>query len=384
MKSIFKTYCFVFTVSIIVSTVLFAAGDRAKGDILVGAYYYPWYKSGFKFAGIPVEQSNWDSAVRCHLTPEQTPKLGLYDSDKPSVISDHIAQSIRGGIDFWAISWWGPKSNSDNIFRDKILTNPDASKLKYAVFYESTGRLGSLLQPGYINFLPDIKYVAENYFDNPNYLRIDGRPVIFIYLSREYFRSKADDQLIKLRKMYPDIYIVGDDVFGEYYRAQYALQFDAVTSCDVYGQSLKVEGPTQDAVKLLAKIYSQAQSAANTVGTGFVPAVTPGYNDRAVRKGNIPIARYFRGVADSKEGDIFRAMLKDAGLPFVDPRAGNMLMVTSFNEWLEDTQIEATSAGSAPTAQDDSGSHSHYTKNYIYTDYGYLYLDILAEMTSEK
>ena len=384
MKRIVTTYCLALITVLFVANVLFAAETAPKDDILVGAYYYPWYKSGYKVAGLPIQQSNWDSALRTHLTPSQTPKLGLYDSDEEYVISAHIAQSIRGGIDFWAVSWWGPKSNTDNVFRSEILTNPNASKLKYAILYESTGRLGSLLKPGYINFLPDIKYAADNYFDNPNYLRIDGRPVIFIYLTRDYFRLKADDQILKLRQMYPDIYIIADDVFGPNYRAQYALQFDAVTSYDVYGQSLQQKGPTREAVALLKDIYTQAKTAANAVGTGFVPAVTPGFNDRAVRKGHMPGPRYFRNEPDSKEGDIFRAMLHDAGVPLVDPMAGNMLMVTSFNEWLEDTQIEATSAASAPTSQDDSDSGSHYTKKITYQDYGFLYLDILCELTSSK
>jgi hypothetical protein len=32
-------------------------------------------------------------------------------------------------------------------------------------------------------------YLKEHYFDHPYYLKIDGKPVIFVYLTREYFRN---------------------------------------------------------------------------------------------------------------------------------------------------------------------------------------------------
>ena len=74
-----------------------------------------------------------------------------------------------------------------------------------------------------------------------------------------------------------------------------------------------------------------------------MPAIAPGYNDRAVRKGNPGRSRYFDDVKESKEGDLFRSMIKDVAMPLTDPKAKNMIMVTSFNEWYEDTQIEPTS-----------------------------------------
>ncbi|MCU0858061.1 MAG: hypothetical protein MUC65_06630, partial [Pontiellaceae bacterium] len=83
-----------------------------------------------------------------------------------------------------------------------------------------------------------------------------------------------------------------------------------------------------------------------------------------------------------KEGDVFRAMIRRAALPAMDSSCGNLIMVTSFNEWYEDSQIEAT-AGTAPaSAADDSESGTYYTGGETYVDYGCLYLDILKEETS--
>jgi hypothetical protein len=54
-------------------------------------------------------------------------------------------------------------------------------------------------------------------------------------------------------------------------------------------------------------------------------------------------------------------------------------MITSFNEWYEDSQIEATAGTSPATSDDDSSSGNNYTGGQRYADYGYLYLDLLRE-----
>jgi hypothetical protein len=50
-------------------------------------------------------------------------------------------------------------------------------------------------------------------------------------------------------------------------------------------------------------------------GAAFIPTVAPGYNDTAVRSGHPGRARYFSDIADSQEGDIFRAMIADGAEP---------------------------------------------------------------------
>jgi hypothetical protein len=80
-----------------------------------------------------------------------------------------------------------------------------------------------------------------------------------------------------------------------------------------------------------------------------MPTIAPGYNDTAVRKGHPGRARYFTDVEDSREGDVFREMIRQAALPNLDSTCDRMMLVTSFNEWFEDSQIEPTK-GTAPKA----------------------------------
>ena len=95
---------------------------------VVGVYYYPWYRGPDRDRG-----RQWTRVMRQHLKVPQEPAVGLHRSDDPRVIGAHIAQSLRGGIDFWAVSWWGPDQICDDNLRQAILPHPDAHKLKYAI-----------------------------------------------------------------------------------------------------------------------------------------------------------------------------------------------------------------------------------------------------------
>ena len=263
--------------------------------------------------------------------------------------------------------------------REHILTHPGAGKLKYALLYESTGRLGSMQEPRYDKLVSDFTYMKEHYFDHPTYLKIDEKPVVFIYLTRVYFRDRGLEELATLRKEYPNLYLVGDDVFGGRYHERHARLWDAVTAYDIYGQSMQGKGATKAALKDLHSHYANAKEIANEVGTAFIPGIAPGYNDRAVRKGHPGRARYFKDQPESKEGDVFRAMIQDIAIPLADTEANRTIMVTSFNEWYEDTQIEATTGKQATSSKDDSESGNFYTEDDRYVDYGSLYLDILRK-----
>jgi hypothetical protein len=361
------------------SWLLAASTTHIAGAVpLVGAYYYPWYGT---FSG----GHSWNDTLRAKLVPAQPPALGDYNSRIATTISGQIDESHRGNINFWATSWWGPGSAEDTTFRSFVLANARASELKYAIHYESTGRLGDINNPNFTNLVPDFRYLAQNYFKNPNYLTFGGRPVVFIYLTRAYFNTQAArDAVANLRQtissqygMNP--YLVGDDVFPGQTNASRAALWDAITDFDVYGSALQSNGSTTAGVSALANQYQAAKLTAQSAGVGFVPAVSPGFNDSAVRSGHPAAPRYLTDVPGASEGSLFSAELNQAALPNLDPVANNMLMVSTFNEWHEDTQIEPTIAAGA-TSSDVSG-HGTFAQGYNYNGYGNLYLDLLKAAT---
>ena len=347
--------------------------DLGASEVMVGAYYYPWYGPG-------THQTS--QAVRSRLKPAHDVPLGNYDSLSPAAITRHIAYSQQANIRLWASSWWGPDNRTDKAF-SVILNHPDAKHLKYAILYETTGRLGDRKNPNYQRLISDFQYLQKNYFSHPNYFRIDDKPVVFIYVTRVYFRNpKGAEVIADLRKALPELYLIGDEIFNAHSTSEHVGLWDAVTAYDVYGQTLKPTKNSRKAIPLLESIYDNAQKSASAAGTAFVPFVTPGFNDRIIRD-NPASPRYFADDKDSQEGDIFRTMLQKA-VQRVDPKASNLLMVTSFNEWHEDTQIEPTAGTNGTTTQDDSETGTSYTQGYKFYDYGDLYLNILREETTQQ
>jgi glycoprotein endo-alpha-1,2-mannosidase len=355
------------------------APSARPADVVVGAYYYPWYGS---FAG----GHDLGQSVRGHLVPPQGPEIGPYSSRAAETIAAHIDQSHRGNIDFWAVSWWGPQSSDDVTFRESILKHPRRGELKYAVHYESTGRLGDPSNPSFNNLVPDFRHLAGHYFGDPNYLKLDGRPVVFLYVTRAYFNSQvARDAVAELRAAMKaefnlNPYLVGDDLFTGGVERNRARLWDAITDFDVYGTVLQRKGSTAAALAELAKVYDDARAAIAPVRIAFIPTASPGFNDKGVRGGHPPAPRYLVDDAKPRAGDLFARMLREVVVPRVDPKADNILMINSFNEWHEDTQIEPA-ASAARTSVDDSGK-DRFTAGYFYEGYGDKYLKILRAATT--
>jgi hypothetical protein len=374
MKSFFNHRCQMLCLA---HALISLSATVAAGDPLVGAYYYPWY--GSFSGGHSVNQS-----LRGHLVPPQPPVLGAYSNRNSDTIASHIDQSHRGNIDFWALSWWGPQSAENTTIRTSILNHPRRAELRYAIHYESTGRLGAFANPNFNNLIPDFRYLATNYFQDPNYLKIDGRPVVFMYVTRAYFNSQASrDAVASLRtaiqaEFHVDPFIVGDDLFGSV-NLQRAMLWDAITDFDVYGTSMQSQGSTSAALSHLTGVYDGALQSLAPTNVAFIPTASPGFNDSGVRTGHPAAPRYMEDDPNSKEGDVFARMLNEVVVPRTDPRADDILMINSFNEWHEDTQIEPTIVARRTNA-DDSGTQ-RYTEGHFYEGYGNLYLDILATAT---
>jgi hypothetical protein len=347
-------------------------------NITVGAYYYPWHSDDFH---------RGQGYLREQLATVQKPSLGEYDDSDPATIAQHLAWSRQANIRLWVTSWWGEGSREDITTKEVILNHPDLKNHKIALFYETTGRIKQSEEFSTHRVVPDIEYLCEKYFDHPNYFRIDGRPVLFIYLTRKLAAIGNLDTVIDLMKQTArnkghDVFVVGDQVFGrapnifadEVYTPFETL--DAATNYDVYGSMGALGGYAgEDAVKENYQKMLKWREIAHRHQCAFIPAASPGYNDLGVRpeKKHSPLSRQL--TADDKPGSLFKAALREAR-NLVDAKVDNLLMVNSFNEWHEDTQIEPASGGST-TKPDD------LTYGLEYHGYGELYLNILREQTKD-
>lgn len=387
-----------FIVLLFLSSVFFCPGcsspsspgpsaPRWDQKILLGAYYYLWYPG------------NWgEGYLNGRLTPPQWPALGQYESSDLKTIEQHIAWSSQYGIHFWAVSWWPDQPQLDGILREKILKAKNTEDIKFCIFYETAG-LG--LVDDRITFtsdktkkmISDFKYLAQTYFSHPSYLKINGRPVVVIYLTRT-FDGQYPEAISGLRKSLKELgfdpFLVGDEIFWYVIRTaplspspnpnrDRIRLFDGITAYNMYNWAKPKQMGYGNASTFLSDVhdlYGQYKSALGKEGS-LIPSIIPGYNDRGVRLSDKHPAIPRQFAPGAEEGSFFKEALKRTVLPFIDPHIP-MALITSFNEWNEGTQIEPT-VESNPTRQDRSPSKTEYTQGYAYGGYGEKYLSILQD-----
>lgn len=295
--------------------------------LLVGAYYYPWYGS---------DGRHWREGYR------GIPRLGEYDSADEGIIDRHVTWASEHGLDFFAVSWWGRDSYEDRVAQGPLLRALEGHSFRFAMLYEAPGLLGLHhdrieLDDQAVDLLSaDWTYLAATYFNHPNYLKIDGRPVLFVYLTRA-FAGSVDEALVQVRaavagKTGLDPFLIGDEVYWHAPSSQRILPYDGITAYNMHTSVAGIATGFEGKVRARYELWEQTAEAE---GVAFVPGVIPGFDDLAVR----PEAAH---PVIPRSPELFAAQLQDAlGLASGPAR---IVMITSWNEWHEDTSIEPSEA----------------------------------------
>lgn len=377
---------------------------------LVGAYYYMWNPENLIAGG----------SLREHLVPPQRPPFGLIDSNKTSTATRDIANAHKAGIDFFAIDWWpyDPAFSGRNYLTadaamKEFLAAPDLHEMKFAMFYETwnlgfdAGRESTPVSTqAELHFDSDMLALAKDYFSNPSYLHIEGRPVVYLYLTRTLTGDVAGmiggARAYLEQHGYADPFFIGDEVYWRVTpqiqvpntpvftglpQLGRILQFDAVTAYTLYyGDPQQANGPASDSTgypgtthiaadqRFLLTLYRNATD--NKVPV--LPVVQPGFNDRGFRLTTNHPAQPRQWLAGDGPSSTLDQMLRCVAIPEVDP-ALPIVMVTSWDDWNEDTGIEPIPG--TPTTKDDSPSGTAYTQGYQYGGEGTSEVRTLARDT---
>jgi glycoprotein endo-alpha-1,2-mannosidase len=325
----------------------------------ISVYYYPWYSG-----------TNWNSNnfLRGKTRMDIPPLIGTYDNVVNKVsVKQHIEWSTNFGIDNWITSWWGPDSYQSNAILKNIMPNLVGTKVTFCLFYETGGFYEGRWNFGASEvqmFYDHIKYMNDNFFSHPNYWKINGRPVVVVYLSRNMTGSYVE-ALTKVRKDF-NVFLVGDDFHFGPAEPDRHKNWDAITIYNSHGLKTYDGYPAATGfIEGARQNFRKHKQAIAPYATKLISNVIPGYNDRAVRlaSNNYPIPR--RVHADSAEGSTFNQMLA-MGIQEGDSSLGTA--ICSWNEWWEDSEIEPTVI-SPPTNKDGTTDFA-YSKGYQYEGYG--------------
>ncbi|MFL5789874.1 MAG: DNRLRE domain-containing protein, partial [Actinomycetota bacterium] len=137
-------------------------GDVQPSLPIRAAFYYPWFPETWG--------PSTDRFTNYH------PSLGWYDSSNVGVVSEHIAAMQYGGIQAGIASWWGQGSKTDQRI-PTLLRAADGTTFRWSLYYEPEAQG----DPTVSQLHDDLTYIVNHYGNDPSFLRIDGRPVVFVY-----------------------------------------------------------------------------------------------------------------------------------------------------------------------------------------------------------
>ena len=313
---------------------------------MVGANYYVWY-----------------DAVRWKDGITDTP-LDWYDSSNPEVIDQHILWASEAGIDFFLVEWCGEKdSDTDKVFK-QLLNSQYADKMKFAIFYDAAINLDPHFDHRSTHnfnddwdenrtkgdkFVDDMNYLADAYFNHPNYLKLDGKPFVAFYPVAGW--SDAEPYLVEFESNMEtigyDVYAVADvmgwdDNYDNW--SFWKTYFDAITGGIMHCQAVIDDPNRKDFLDELEDRITQYRIEALKQGMGFIPPVMAGFDNRDPN--NTPIPRDNGGTMRRSWG---------IAISNLDNKY-NIVNVVTFNEWHEGSEIEPSE------------------------EYGMFYLNLLKEL----
>jgi hypothetical protein len=274
-----------------------APAPQAATPVVRAAFYYPWYPDAWNQSGVdPFSQYQ--------------PSDGYYSSADPTVVKQQIAAMQYGNLDAGIISWWGQGSQEDSVVPTDLAA-ADGTGFKWSLYYEPEG----YGDPSVAQIQSDLTYIKQRYASNPNYLTIDGKPVIFVYagpndgcaMANRWLQANATEGFYTVLKVFNGYLVCASDASSWHQ-------------------------------------YGPAEAEDNQPGYSF--AISPGFY---------------------KKGELAPRLVRDLPAWAQDVKemvASNepLQLVTTFNEWGEGTAIESAREWSTPS---ECGSYLDVMHNEI-------------------
>lgn len=357
-------------------------GSKPNEYIVIGQmnlwYFGPGNGAGFKD----------DNGER--VTP-LNPLLGDYWSDDPQVVEQQIEWAVEYGVDAFSIEWDSPEEDSlgypmEKTMDEVFLVAPNIHKVRWLIFYDFNLRMHFFEDQGYdisrtpnFNqtivqeaFVNDFVHFATKYFNHPQYLTIDSRPVVYIWATHS-FRGDPTSAVLEARQRVAelgyDVYIVGDEVCYGCFNPVNASLYDATTTFTflIPGIDLAVQQDVGDAARTtdIAFNWWRDQIEGRTVTSreelvSFQPGWAPQYDERYWIANN-PI--YVPATSKDQViqlAEVARSHAQPAGQDNL-----KLIWLNTWNNWAESTTVEPTT---------DQGS------KYPAGNYGFDMLEVVEEV----
>lgn len=187
----------------------------SRGDLLTGAIYHPGWEfsesvnnvgspNNWRALNRPYQSSdaNWNNPASTSFVGRK-PKLGWYNGAQTDVIDWEIKWALEHGVQFFAVNWYRQRYAFDTTgielrypvdetLDDTLaaLKNSQFNNIfQHAIIWENQNRAAlsqnrnSPNKAQARNELLNVYYPywRDNLFSNPNYLRVDGKPLLYVF-----------------------------------------------------------------------------------------------------------------------------------------------------------------------------------------------------------
>jgi hypothetical protein len=311
----------------------------------IGVYYFP----GWTYSPDQWKNPPWEPIKPF---PEREPLLGWYQEKDISVAEKHIEWASKYGIDFFAYDWyWDGKKTFLGHAIDNYLKANNKSKIKFCLLWANHFPVPASID----QFESMVDYWIANYFKDPQYLKIQGKPVVIVFspeklrdnakrfgkTTLELFtsaKSRAADSGLK------GIYFVGSTPANSYWVKDYlpANGYDAMTAYNYHSTSFTGEfndreRKATDYTQLMRGYESQWKwILENSVLPYFIP-VTAGWDAN-------PWGQHSSHDHCMSTPKLFKKMVLDAKkvLDQYPEKTMRTILIYAWNEYGEGGYIEPT------------------------------------------
>lgn len=182
------------------------------GDYQIWTHYCPLWKHGTHYGWKNIEPY-----------PERKPVLGWFNEGTPEVADWHIKWWLEHGITGVIYCWYRSdlttpiKQNLGHAIHDGLLKARYLDMIKFGIMWENGCGAGAKDPADVLdNLMP---FWLDNYFTNPSYLKVDGKPILYIWVPGNVTKhlggsDKVRETFDKMRAMcrargLKGLYIVG-------------------------------------------------------------------------------------------------------------------------------------------------------------------------------
>ncbi|MBN1220273.1 MAG: carboxypeptidase regulatory-like domain-containing protein [Anaerolineae bacterium] len=261
------------------------------------AFYYGWY-----------DEATWTSGLSPDLPLEP------YHSSDPAVIARHVRQAQNVGIQGLVMSWYGPQTaynQTESNFR-LLLAEAQRRGFKAAIDFET--RSPFLVTRA--DVVAALKYLLNTHTQHAAYFRFNNKPVIFFWQQERFTVDEWASIRQEVDPHHTTLWIADGTDLG------YQAHFD--------GHHLYNIAWAEDVAETLLHWRNLVRwyDWFFKVDRYWVATTMPGFDERH-------LGRESKNYRDRGTGEFYKESWSAAMA--TDP---DMLIITSFNEWLEHSQIE--------------------------------------------